>query len=189
MRRYPHQSRLLRLRSAVRVVIYFIIMGKESLHISSSEWNWEDGTEENNAELFYRAFQRKLEELGVVIPADAKILEIGSGNNVFLRYLQKMGLDAVGVDANPRGEKTKNVIEARIEQLPFPDETFGFIFANFVFDLSVYRQDQLAMVKEIARVLEHGGIFFDLGNEKRAPFEEYLEILSKSDDYNVYRKK
>ena len=135
----------------------------------------------------------KLEELGVAIPTDAKILEIGSENNVFLQYLQKSGLDAVGVDAKPRGERTENIVRARIEQLPFPDETFGLIISNAVFDSDVYHQDQLAMVKEIARVLKHGGIYFGtLNYDKETPFGEFLEILSKSEGpigSSVYRKK
>ncbi len=156
--------------------------------------NWEEGIErESSAKMHYEHLQTKLEELGVAIPADAKILEIGSGNNVFLRYLQKLGLDAVGVDAKPRGERTENIVRARIEQLPFPDETFGLIISNAVFDSDVYHQEQLAMVKEIARVLKHGGIYFGtLNYDEKTPFGEFLEVLSKSKGpigSSVYRKK
>ncbi|MDP2655117.1 MAG: class I SAM-dependent methyltransferase [bacterium] len=156
--------------------------------------DWEDGVgNERDAKLYFDALQSKLEGLGVAIPTDAKILEIGSGNNIFLQYLQKLGFDAVGVDARPRGEKTENVVGARIEQLPFPDETFGFVISNSVFDLGVYRQDQLAMVKEVARVLRHGGIYLATLNwDKETLFREHLEALSESSSRigsSVYRKK
>lgn len=69
--------------------------------------NWEEGVEsESFAEMYYETMREELEELGVTIPKDAKMLEIGSGSGVLLQYLQKIGLDAVGVDARPRGEKT-----------------------------------------------------------------------------------
>lgn len=155
---------------------------------------WQEGIEnEGDADAYYIHLQKKLEELGVVVPFNAKILEIGSGNSVFLRYLQKLGLDAIGVDAKPRGEKAANIVRARIEQLPFPDETFGLVFSNAVFDSGVYHQDQLAMVKEVARVLKHGGIYFGILNwDKDTPFDQYFEVLSKSDGpigSSVYRRK
>ena len=154
--------------------------------------NWEEGVEdEDGAKLRYEALQMRLEKVGATIPADAKILEIGSGSGVFLRYLQKLGLDAVGVDARPRGEKTRNVVRARIEQLPFPDKSFGLVFSSAVFDSELYHQNQLAMIEEIVRVLKHGGIYFGILNDKETPFEEYFEVLESDASIGIglYRKK
>lgn len=157
--------------------------------------DWQDGIKnEFLAEAYYENFQNRLKELGVAVPTDAKVLEIGSGNSVFLKYLQKQGLNAIGVDANPRGERTEGVVQARIEKLPFPDETFGLVFSHSVFDSGVYHQDQSAMIKEIARVLKPEGIYIDTLNfdfNKNLLFERYFQILLKNGHYDssFYRKK
>jgi ubiquinone/menaquinone biosynthesis C-methylase UbiE len=155
---------------------------------------WEEGVEEERyAKMYFEVVENRLQDLGITIPRDEKILEVGSGAGVMLRYLQKIGFDAVGVDARPRGEKTEKVVRARIEQLPFPDETFGLLFAYSVFDSNVYRQDQPAMLGEIYRVLKHGGLFVDTLNHDDDPaINQYFEALSKSDHTigkSIYRKK
>ena len=154
--------------------------------------DWEEGvTDEDRAETVYAIFQKRLKEANITIPVDAKVLEIGSGRGVFLRYLQKLGFDAVGVDARPRGEQDNKVVRARVEQLPFPDESFNLIFSNAVFDRELYHQDQLAMVKEIVRVLKHGGIYYGLLNDGETPLEESLEVLGGNFPIGsgIYRKK
>lgn len=153
--------------------------------------DWEDGIENaREAKLFFEFVIGKLEKYGS-LSKDTKILEIGSGNSILTKYLQDQGYDAVGLDARPRGE-AKNLVAGRIEQLPFPDETFGLILSFSVFDKGVYRQNQPAMVKEIARVLQKGGIYFGQGNwDEDTPFEQHLEVLEKgpfTTDASFYRK-
>ncbi len=156
--------------------------------------DWEDHvTSEQDAERNYEMLEYTFQEAGLEVPRDTKILEIGSGNNVFLQYLQSRGLDAIGVDARPRGEKSEGVVRARIEELPFPDETFGLILASSVLDDSVYNQHQVVMAKEISRVLKHDGFYFGAANyDRRTPFGDSLELLFKTDYYpglSLYKKK
>jgi ubiquinone/menaquinone biosynthesis C-methylase UbiE len=106
----------------------------------------------------FRSFKEILEDLGVNLK-NVKVLEIGSGNAIFLDYMKKQGVDAVGVDVRPRGRKDSPQVIARIEQLPFNDESFEVVFSGSVFDSSVYIQNQEMVMEEINRVLKHGGIY------------------------------
>ena len=41
-----------------------------------------------------------------LLAEEVKVLELGSGNAVFLDYMKKQSVDAVGVDVRPRGGKS-----------------------------------------------------------------------------------
>jgi ubiquinone/menaquinone biosynthesis C-methylase UbiE len=141
--------------------------------------DWEEGVEnESNASLFTRDLREVLEKHNVRLTPNAKVLEIGSGNSIFLNALQKEGYDAVGVDARPRGEKVEDVVAARIEQLPFKDESFELVVALSVFDSTVYKQNQQEMIREIARVLKHGGVVYAAINDT-LDFGEGFEVLER----------
>ena len=110
-----------------------------------------------------------------------------------LNYLQKIGLDAVGLDARPRGEKVNNTVAGRAEQLPFRDDVFDLIHAHAVFDAGVYNQDQETMVKEIERVLKPEGIFYTMHGWKgptwfNQHFDVVLEDLERT-GHNIYKKR
>src|ERR1700687_4450901 len=100
--------------------------------------NWEETIEdEHDAKLMFESFDRHLQTLGIDI-RNGKVLELGSGNSMFLNYLKKQAINAVGLDVRPRGETEGLPISvARVEQLPFPNETFNTILAISVFDHSV----------------------------------------------------
>ncbi len=122
---------------------------------------------------------------------NAKVLEVGSGNSVFLNYLRKEGVSALGVDVRPRGNKESPQVLARIEQLPFPDESFDVIFSSAVFDSSVYKQDQELMLKEIMRVLKHGGIYVRTDTETHLLPPEGLNLVKDNSIFKletVYKK-
>ncbi len=88
-----------------------------------------------------------------------KILEVGSGDGSLVNYAKSQGLNMMGVDVRPRREDKSSQVIARIEQLPFPDESFEVIFSYLVFDSKSYIQDHELMVQDIARVLKKGGIY------------------------------
>ena len=127
--------------------------------------DWEESAnDDHDAELMFDAFEKRLKNLGRELK-HSKVLEIGSGNNIFLSYLQKQGVDVVGTDVRPRGEiDGLPVTVARIERLPFPDETFDVVLSRFVFDTNVYNQNHRLMMEEISRVLKHGGIYASIGD-------------------------
>ena len=90
---------------------------KDTTEMMGAKWakEWEENIEdERMAETWLDAFEHRLGKLGIEIK-DSKVLEIGSGNSVFLNHLRKKGVDVIGVDARPRG-KTEGlpVVAARI---------------------------------------------------------------------------
>ncbi len=105
----------------------------------------------------YEMFKFKLKQEGMILTKDTKVLEIGSGNGDHLKGLHDNGVDIVGVDARPRGESGPQVA-ARVEQLPFANDSFDVVIGIAVFDTDVYAQDQAMMFEDIARVLKPGGI-------------------------------
>ena len=169
---------------------------KDTTEMMGAKWakGWEENIEdERMAETWLDAFEHRLGKLGIEIK-DSKVLEIGSGNSVFLNHLRKKGVDVIGVDARPRG-KTEGlpVVAARIEQLPFPDETFGVVLSNAVFDDSVYNQDYYLMMEEICRVLKHGGVYAATLNRTEESVENLKLISSPKDGFmdsliNIFRK-
>jgi ubiquinone/menaquinone biosynthesis C-methylase UbiE len=122
---------------------------------------WEDFThKERDAEMILSNLRARCRFHGIEIKDGAKFLEIGSGKGKFVEYMQQQGMDIVGVDARPRGEQKTGVVAARIEQLPFPDNSFDVATSYGVFDRGEYIIDTKRMMSEIARVLKSGGVFY-----------------------------
>lgn len=155
--------------------------------------DWEEGIEnEKDAETFVHLMNHSLENNGIHLPADAKILEVGSGSGILLNYLNKNRFSAVGVDARPRGNVLGGgVVAARIEQLPFKNRSFDLVLGAAVFDSRAYYQNQEEMVNEIIRVLKPGGVFYTaLVND--FDFGKYFEVLYRGEGRHprgLYRKK
>ena len=108
----------------------------------------------------YRGMMQKFRNCGIQLPENAKILEVGSGHGDFLEFLKKKGLDVEGVDMNPKGE---GITKAKIEKLPYKDESFDCVISKHVFDGREYFQsprNQQAMWREIARVLKASGVYY-----------------------------
>lgn len=158
---------------------------------SGEDGDWEDNDkDEKDAESRFRRFQRELKKYGVDL-LKAKILEIGTGNNVFLNYMRKQGIDAIGVDARPRGEKSSALVASWIEQLPFRDGTFDVVLSAAVFDSNAYYQYQREMLNEIKRVLKENGFYLGMFNTINIPSVEGLALISdpeEKDLIDVYKK-
>lgn len=154
--------------------------------------DWQDDIKfVEDAEFLYKLFQMALKECGLDLTKNVKVLEIGSGNNIFLNYAQKQGVDIVGVEASPRGGGSSLVI-ARAEQLPFKDGTFDVVLSSAVFDTRSYDQYQDIMLAEISRVLKHKGVY--LGNEyefssvRKPPIKGLELIPSELEGVVSYKK-
>jgi ubiquinone/menaquinone biosynthesis C-methylase UbiE len=149
---------------------------------------WEDMTPGHEADKF-GFFETDLKKAGIDLRT-SKVLEIGSGNSALLAYMQKQGVDAVGVDVRPRG-KTAGlpIVKARIERLPFQSETFDVVLAGSVFDDDVYNQDQSLMMEEIARVLKHGGAYAAFpANDNRISTTDLKKVSPEWDPHEVFKK-
>lgn len=118
----------------------------------------------------------------------ARILELGSGKALFIQYAKINGINAIGVDVEPRGDFKGSQVIARIEQLPFPDESFDIIYSSFVFDSRVYEQDQNLMMKEAHRVLKKDGIYVTV--EMHAAIDRNLfDLIEDLPPTKIWRKK
>lgn len=153
--------------------------------------NWEDIIkDEVSARGDFEILEAVLKGQGINLK-NIKVLEVGSGNSVFLDYLRKKGVSAFGVDARPRGNKESPQVLARIEQLPFLAESFDAIFSSAVFDSTVYKQDQDLMLQEIERVLKHGGIYVNADTKTRLLPPEGLSLIKDNSIFQlktVYKK-
>src|SRR3989344_4613377 len=123
------------------------------------------------------------------------VLEVGSGKGYLLQALRKENIDVVGVDARPRDVESGRLVGARIEQLPFANESFDTVLSEGVFAENVYVQDQEKMLAEIARVLKKGGVFLRAGasefNATARPYVAGLQLVSgplRKYGLNLYRK-
>ncbi len=108
---------------------------------------WEDGG--GHQEDAYHSFINVLKRNGITLDQNTKVLELASGDSKFLDNLRSHDVNAIGVDVRPRGRNKSPQVIARIEQLPFPDESFEVIISSSVFDAQVYDQNQKLMTEEI----------------------------------------
>ena len=100
-----------------------------------------------------------VEWLGV--KAGERILDLGCGDGQLTARLAAAGAVVTGVDdsaemvaaARSRGI---DAVEARAEQLPFPNANFDAVFSNAALH---WARDQDAMMAEVHRVLRPGGRF------------------------------
>lgn len=91
------------------------------------------------------------------LPADGRIVEIGSGSGVLLSYLIKAGFrDVIGIEPEPGAayEAGLPVLAGRAEALPLPDACCAAAVMECVFSLC----EPGPSVRELARVLLPGGI-------------------------------
>lgn len=89
-------------------------------------------------------------------------LDLGSGNNEYAQYIRRQHLRSVfTVDANPKYSRLWDGFHhcCDMQQLPFPNNSFDFVYAvNSIHHLPT-RQAQVTALVEAARVLKPGRYF------------------------------
>lgn len=92
---------------------------------------------------------------------DGPLLDIGGGNGCVSQALERGGLEAVLLEPGPEGARNarrrglRNVVCATLEDAAFPPGAFG---AAGLFDVAEHVADDLALLREIHRILRPGGI-------------------------------
>ncbi len=108
------------------------------------------------------AIRRKLEQVRP-IPADARVLEVGSGAHGAIFFFGAK--DGVGVDPLadhyaklfPAWQSRARTIAAPGERLPFEDGSFDIVVCDNVVD---HAENPRRIVEEIARVMAPGGMLY-----------------------------
>jgi ubiquinone/menaquinone biosynthesis C-methylase UbiE len=100
------------------------------------------------------------------LPENSKILDLGCGTGEQIEELLGYGFEVVGIEPSRNMRKHAEsklpagiVIDGSILNIPFPDNYFDFVYAIEVLRY-FHRNDNIAGLKEIYRVLRRGGIFF-----------------------------
>jgi len=99
----------------------------------------------------------ELDALERVIPAGARILELGGGTGQQARMLAERGFDIVSVDVEGsvyREHRVFPVLDYDGRRLPFADESFDVVLSSNVLE---HVKDLAALLAEQARVLRPGG--------------------------------
>jgi len=117
-----------------------------------------------------------------------RILAVGCGTGVEVDKLHEAGFDAVGIEIGdrtrswPRRKSREWLMLANGMHMPFPDDSFDAVFCGCVFPhLGVvgdsfvvtarYREDRLAMAREMVRVVRPGGHIVASSPNRRFPFD------------------
>lgn len=100
------------------------------------------------------------------LPEGSEVLEVGCGAGQFIRAIKKIRPDLAccGCDISETALKSAKQESGEVsyalsqeKKLPYKD---GFARAVLIFDVLEHVQDALAILKEINRVLEKGGMFY-----------------------------
>ena len=106
---------------------------------------------------------RDLLEEFQTIPADARVIEVGSGAHGLIFYFgttRGVGVDPLAVNYGnlfPRWQRCAQTIAAVGESLPFPDRTFDVVLCDNVVD---HAESPSRIVRELARILVSGGLLY-----------------------------
>lgn len=97
---------------------------------------------------------------------NCKMLDIGCGGGFLTNFLAQQGYEVFGIDLSTQSldiakqlDETKKVVYKRASayELPFKNEEFSAICAM---DLLEHVENPVLVIKEAARVLKKGGLFF-----------------------------
>lgn len=145
--------------------------------------------QETAAEKFVQTHKNILNEMGFSISPDSKILDFGCGAGKEVYQFRKMGYKAYGCDIKNvfddiqkqcekekltrAGESIFSVIDMNNYRIPFPDESFDYVFSNQVFE---HVQNYPEALSEIHRVLKPGGCSLHFFPARYRPVEAHVFV-------------
>jgi ubiquinone/menaquinone biosynthesis C-methylase UbiE len=109
--------------------------------------------------------------LDTYITPGCSLLDVGCGRQSFGGEFYARAKTKVGIDLEAEAIKEHTdldtVVCASIEAIPFPDNTFDVVIAQWVFE---HVADAHKTVQEINRVLKPGGVFIYMTPNAHSPF-------------------
>jgi ubiquinone/menaquinone biosynthesis C-methylase UbiE len=127
----------------------------------------------------------------------SRVLVVGAGLGLIVRYLAKKNLDAVGLDINPEMVKTAkekyniDIVEGNAMDLPFGENLFRtVIISSGVVDYGADDTQINTMVQEAKRVCAGGGIiilaFYKLADDLEKIYRR-IGVIDSPDIYHMDR--
>jgi SAM-dependent methyltransferase len=127
----------------------------------------------------------------------SRVLVIGAGQGLIVRYLAKKNLDAVGLDLNPDMVKIAkdkygiDIVEGDAMDLPFGEKLFGtVIISSGVVDYGADDARIHTMIREAGRVCAGGGIiilaFYKLVKDLEKIYRK-MGVIDPQDTYHMDR--
>lgn len=83
-----------------------------------------------------------------------RVLDVGCGYGHFMAGLSKAGFDVEGLDLEPLISGELKITKGRIENAPFPDESFSLVTLWWVLEHTL---DPIAALSEVRRILQPKG--------------------------------
>jgi SAM-dependent methyltransferase len=115
-----------------------------------------------------------LEEFGHLLDSSSLILDFGCGEGQMVDDYRRAGLQAFGADVLiPHPNEWLRPIDPQNYRIPFPDNTFDFVYSNSV--LEHVRELETAL-SEIRRVLKPGGASLHLFPPPAKPIEPHVFV-------------
>ncbi len=116
------------------------------------------------------------------------LLDVGCGGGVLAEHFSAMGFTVTGIDpaekaigvARTHAVQNSFPIDYHIgygDKLPFKDETFDIVVCNGVLEVI---KDWNSVIREIARVLVHQGIFMFYTTNRTTSSKEMLEVSQEN---------
>jgi SAM-dependent methyltransferase len=82
-----------------------------------------------------------------------RVLDVGCANGAFVHYLRRIGIEAIGIDRNPRLPRW--CIRGSVQGLRLPRDRFHFVTYHDVLEHVI---DPIAEVKSVRRLVSEGGV-------------------------------
>jgi len=119
---------------------------------------------------------RRLEMVARHVPLqDARILDVGCGIGTYVRRFRAYSDDVHGIEVEPErvaeaSAELPNIVLAKGEALPYPDDHFDVVFSNEVIE---HVDDDRATALEMVRVAKPGATIVLFAPNRLYPFETH----------------
>jgi SAM-dependent methyltransferase len=106
---------------------------------------------------------------------NARILDVGCGIGTYVRRFRRYSDDVHGIEVEPErvaeaSQELSNIVLAKGEALPYPDDHFDVVFSNEVIE---HVDDDIATAAEMVRVTRPGGTIVVFAPNRLYPFETH----------------
>jgi SAM-dependent methyltransferase len=138
--------------------------GRAAISLGRPSYSWRFGQD------------RRLDMVRAFVDLDgARILDVGCGIGTYVRRFRRFSEDVHGIEVEPErvaeaSQELPNIVLAKGEDLPYPDDHFDLVFSNEVIE---HVDDDRATAREMVRVTKPGGAIVLFAPNRLYPFETH----------------